>query len=438
MTPLFDIDLDSFKEVESSTTEKNLYSALFTSYNNEILPRCNHADNVTVTLDMSLREIIALNEREQTLKIKIWVRESWTDCGLSWTPATYGGLTSLSVSRGKVWTPDITLFESVTEGEDIPGRNFYRIALYSDGTAKSYIPAVVVISCSVDVTYFPYDTQTCTLKLGSWIYNGFDIDVLAKGSTGDLTSFVANNEWDVLSLLSERNSVYYQCCPEPYPNVTFRVRMKRKPKFYVLTIIFPCTLVMALAALGFILPADSGEKVSLEVTVLLSLSVFLLLVSDKLPASAETFPIIGLYFTVSMVIVCLSCLLAVWVLYLHFRTESTSPVPLWVKRVFLIKLRFVLCEKPTIEDLDQVEEIEREKDTAKFRRMTPLTHVRPLSEVDVNQSSREPKADNVMDSEQKLEEWRTLARVLDRLFFILYMIISPLVTIAFFGALINN
>lgn len=50
----------SVLEVESSTTEKNLYSALFTSYNNEILPRCNHADNVTVTLDMSLREIIAL------------------------------------------------------------------------------------------------------------------------------------------------------------------------------------------------------------------------------------------------------------------------------------------------------------------------------------------------------------------------------------------
>lgn len=87
--------------------------------------------------------------------------------------------------------------------------------------------------------------------------------------------------------------IYYGCCPEPFPDVTFTVEMKRKPKFYVLTIIFPCTLVLALAALGFILPADSGEKVSLEVTVLLSLSVFLLLVSDKLPASAETFPIIG-------------------------------------------------------------------------------------------------------------------------------------------------
>jgi hypothetical protein len=104
---------------------------------------------------------------------------------------------------------------------------------------------------------------------------------------------VANNEWEVLSLKSERNVEYFDCCPEPYPNITFLLRIKRKPKFYVLTIIFPCTLVLALAGLGFILPADSGEKVSLEVTVLLSLAVFLLLVSDKLPPSAESFPIIG-------------------------------------------------------------------------------------------------------------------------------------------------
>lgn len=122
--------------------------------------------------------------------------------------------------------------------------------------------------------------------------NVFDL-IACLSFAGDLTSFVANNEWEVVSLRSERNLQYYNCCPEPYPDVTFHLLMKRKPKFYVLTIIFPCAVVLALAALGFILPADSGEKVSLEVTVLLSLSVFLLLVSDKLPASAETFPIIG-------------------------------------------------------------------------------------------------------------------------------------------------
>lgn len=44
---------------------------------------------------------------------------------------------------------------------------------------------------------------------------------------------------------------------------------------------------------GFLLPPESGEKVSLEVTVLLSQAVFLLVISDFLPPSADNFPIIG-------------------------------------------------------------------------------------------------------------------------------------------------
>lgn len=30
-------------------------------------------------------------------------------------------------------------------------------------------------TCGVDVTYFPFDDQTCTLKLGSWTYNGYQV-----------------------------------------------------------------------------------------------------------------------------------------------------------------------------------------------------------------------------------------------------------------------
>jgi hypothetical protein len=68
--------------------------------------------------------------------------------------------------------------------------------------------------------------------------------------------------------------------------------------------------------------------------------------------------------------------------------------------------------------------------------MTPLTQVRPFVEENANQSSPEPKHNDVTDPEQILEEWRVLARVLDRLFFIFYMIISPLVTMVFFGILV--
>jgi hypothetical protein len=64
--------------------------------------------------------------------------------------------------------------------------------------------------------------------------------------------------------------------------------------------------------------------------------------------------------------------------------------------------------------------------------------VRPMSAESGKRSTSESKADDVMDPEQKLEEWRTLARVLDRLFFIIYMIISPIITVIYFGILVSQ
>ena len=87
--------------------------------------------------------------------------------------------------------------------------------------------------------------------------------------------------------------LYYNCCPEPYPDVTFYVVMERRPAFYLLTMLFPCILTSCVAAAGFLLPVESGEKVSLAITVLLSLAVFLLVVSESLPPSSDNFPIIG-------------------------------------------------------------------------------------------------------------------------------------------------
>ena len=48
-----------------------------------------------------------------------------------------------------------------------------------------------------------------------------------------------------------------------------------------------------LALLVFYLPPDSGEKVSLGITVLLSFSVFLLLVAENVPKTSEFVPLLG-------------------------------------------------------------------------------------------------------------------------------------------------
>lgn len=60
-----------------------------------------------------------------------------------------------------------------------------------------------------------------------------------------------------------RNEVFYDCCNEPYPAVTFVVAIRRRTLYYALNLLIPCVLLSSMTLLIFVLPADSGEKISL-------------------------------------------------------------------------------------------------------------------------------------------------------------------------------
>lgn len=96
----------------------------------------------------------------------------------------------------------------------------------------------------------------------------------------------------VLGMPAKKNVILYGCCSEPYPDITFSLHLKRRASFYIFNLLIPCMMISFLAPLGFYLPADSGEKVSLGVTVLLALTVFQLLVAESMPPS-ESVPLIG-------------------------------------------------------------------------------------------------------------------------------------------------
>ena len=43
---------------------------------------------------------------------------------------------------------------------------------------------------------------------------------------GDLSNFMANGEWSLLGMPGVRNSVVYDCCPEPYVDITFTINIR--------------------------------------------------------------------------------------------------------------------------------------------------------------------------------------------------------------------
>ena len=62
---------------------------------------------------------------------------------------------------------------------------------------------------------------------------------------------------------AKRNEVIYECCPEPYLDITFTIKIRRRTMYYFYNLIVPCLLIASMAVLGFTLPPDSGEKLGL-------------------------------------------------------------------------------------------------------------------------------------------------------------------------------
>ncbi len=72
-----------------------------------------------------------------------------------------------------------------------------------------------------------------------------------------------NNIFSFSGVPGKRNEVFYDCCPEPYLDVTFVIKIRRRTLYYFFNLIVPCVLIASMAVLGFTLPPDSGEKLSL-------------------------------------------------------------------------------------------------------------------------------------------------------------------------------
>ena len=62
---------------------------------------------------------------------------------------------------------------------------------------------------------------------------------------------------------ADANEVVYDCCPEPYLDITFTIKLRRRTLYYFYNLIVPCLLISSMAVLDFTLPPDSGEKLSL-------------------------------------------------------------------------------------------------------------------------------------------------------------------------------
>lgn len=219
--------------------------------------------------------------------------------------------------------------------------------VFYNGKIKWKPPAIYKSSCSIDVTFFPFDQQNCKMKFGSWTYDRAKIDLVSMASDVDQMDYWESGEWVIINAVGTYNIKKYECCTEIYPDITYSFIIRRLPLFYTINLIIPCLLISCLTVLVFYLPSECAEKITLCISVLLSLTVFLLLITEIIPSTSLVIPLIGEYLLFTMIFVTLSIIITVFVLNVHHRSPRTHSMPHWVRQLFLhLVPRYLFMKRP--------------------------------------------------------------------------------------------
>ncbi|KAK1175082.1 neuronal acetylcholine receptor subunit non-alpha-3-like [Acipenser oxyrinchus oxyrinchus] len=427
-------DVISLAEMEDS-----LLRNLFRGYQKWVRPVQHSNDTITVKFGLKISQLVDVDEKDQLMTTNVWLWEEWTDCRLRWNPDEHGGITSIRVPSETIWLPDVVLYENA-DGH-FEGSLMTKVIVKYNGTVMWTPPARYKSSCTMDVTFFPFDRQNCSMKFGSWTYDGDMVDLILLDDHVDRKDFFDNGEWEILNatgMKGNRKDGLYS-----YPFITYSFILKRLPLFYTLFLIIPCLGLSFLTVLVFYLPSDEGEKLSLSTSVLVSLTVFLLVIEEIIPSSSKVIPLIGEYLLFIMIFVTLSIIITVFVINVHHRSSATyHPMSPWVKNLFLQRLPKLLCMRghadryhyPEI-DLNSLDEKIKLSGTkrplsGKADENKVLVALMEKATNSVRYISRHIKKENFV--REVVQDWKFVAQVLDRIFLWVFLTVSILGTILIF------
>ncbi|XP_028998654.1 neuronal acetylcholine receptor subunit alpha-2-like isoform X2 [Betta splendens] len=302
-------------------TEDELFRNLFGSYSKWTRPARNVTDVVIVKFGLSMAQLIDVDEKNQMMTTNVWLKQEWTDYKLQWNPSDFDNVMSIRVPSELIWVPDIVLYNNA-DG-DFAITHMTKAQLFHTGRVRWVPPAIYKSSCSIDVTFFPFDQQSCKMKFGSWTYDRAKIDLEPLENTVDLKDYWESGEWAIVNAVGTYNTKKYDCCHEIYPDITYYFVIRRLPLFYTINLIIPCLLISCLTVLVFYLPSDC----------------------EIIPSTSLVIPLIGEYLLFIMIFVTLSIVITVFVLNVHHRSSATHALPQWVQRLFLTTVPRWLCMK---------------------------------------------------------------------------------------------
>ncbi|XP_044283062.1 acetylcholine receptor subunit alpha [Varanus komodoensis] len=426
-----------------SDDETRLVENLFKNYNRVVRPVSDHREAVNVTLGLQLIQLINVDEVNQIVTTNVRLKQQWRDVNLRWKPEDYGGVKQIRIPSEDIWHPDFVLYNNA-DG-DFAIEQFTKVLLNYSGHITWTPPAIFKSYCEIIVTHFPFDEQNCSMKLGTWTYDGTVVAIYPESENPDLSNYMESGEWIMKDYRGWKHWVTYDCCPNtPYLDITYHFVMQRLPLYFIVNVIIPCLLFSFLTGLVFYLPTDSGEKMTLSISVLLSLTVFLLVIVELIPSTSSAVPLIGKYMLFTMVFVIASIIITVIVINTHHRSPSTHTMPQWVRKIFIDTIPnimfFSTMKRPSrnkekkifTEDID-ISEISGKQGPAAVNFQSSLIKNPDVKSAieGIKYIAETMKSDQ--ESNHAAEEWKFVAMVADHLLLGIFMFVCIIGTLAVFA-----
>jgi hypothetical protein len=258
------------------------------AYNSMIKPpttKLTTADNhgaLLIQIQMSLRQIVSLDEKNQILTTNIYLYLSWCDKRLTWNPANYSNVLLIQIPANKVWLPDLSIMNAAGTTNMIPiASNQYVAISYSGYISVAVNLPSLQTRCPLNVLKYPFDAQKCQIIIGSWMYTTNEInfalnDVLSSLNLKiklpfypyvDDSNYIKHPYWDLKSITYQfvfESSRYFQINAWSYSlgsNVTYQAKdlsfdlgLVRRPLYVMINLVYINFVLNIVILLAFHMP----------------------------------------------------------------------------------------------------------------------------------------------------------------------------------------
>ncbi|KAL4239523.1 hypothetical protein ACF0H5_000337 [Mactra antiquata] len=310
------------------------------SYDKYALPTDGKNGPLLLKLNMNLLSIANMDLKYQTVSVKIDIELSWMDLYLvSLIHWTKGNVSTMSLDSTLVWVPDIMISTYGAYGVRLQSDHFGKLIVRSDGLVKAWVPVQVELTIDAEITHYPFDVQTLNIYFSLWTLPNEHAVINVPTNAHPFRYYRENGEWSILShKILLYNSVYDN---QTYTDVLYTFIVQRQSLFPVLSLVVPVVLTSSLNVFVYILPVQGGERLTLCVSVFLTLAVFLSILDQSLPKTSKGVSIFIVYLCLQLLGSALTIVSTCVVLNLYEQHQSSK------RGCFYRFLSTILCKFET-------------------------------------------------------------------------------------------